>query len=113
MSQRIKPTRPDYKRIYEDLIKIKFPDKEAKCIRILRKKKLSELDIINLERIIFGKLSHEESSKNKRHRSYDKAVIFKILKHQKIHGLTNTELAVHYGLSRNTVAAWKKRFFRK
>lgn len=107
----MKPTRPDYKRIYQDLIKIKFPDKESKCISILRKNKLSELDIINLERIIFGKLTHDESLKNKRHRSYDKAVIFKILKHQKIHSLTNTQLAVHYGLSRNTVAAWKKRFF--
>lgn len=107
----MKPSRPDYKKIYEDLIKIKFPDKKARCMPILEKKNLSELDIINLESIIFGKLTDEASSINKRHRSYDKSAIFKILKHQKTCNLTNTQVATHYGMSRNTIAAWKKKFF--
>ncbi|NIF06671.1 helix-turn-helix domain-containing protein [Chryseobacterium sp. Tr-659] len=104
-------SKPDYKKIYEDLINIKFPEKKIKCLSILKKNILSELDIINLEKIIFGKLTDEQSLKNNRHRSYDKTVIVKILNYQKLHKLTNTQLAVLYGLSRNTVAAWKKKHF--
>ncbi|AZB29635.1 MULTISPECIES: transposase [Chryseobacterium] len=102
--------KPDYKRIYRDLLKMKFPEKEKDCQPILQKENFSQLDVINLEIILFGKKQSEEFLNDGRHRSYDKSTIFKILDYQKKNNLNNSELAKYYGLSRNTVAKWKKHF---
>lgn len=98
--------KPDYQRIYTDLLKMKFPEKEKECLSLLQKKNFSQLDVIKLESILFN----EKSADNGIHRSYDKSTIFKILDYQKKNNLNNSELAKHYGLSRNTVAKWKKYF---
>ncbi|WP_265428452.1 helix-turn-helix domain-containing protein [Chryseobacterium sp. YIM B08800] len=98
--------KPDYQKIYMDLLKMKFPEKEKECLPLLQKKNFSQLDVIKLERILFN----EQSLNNGIHRSYDKSTIFKILDYQKKNNLNNSELAKHYGLSRNTVAKWKKYF---
>jgi len=103
-------SKPDYQRIYTDLLKMKFPEKENDCQPILQKANFSQLDVINLEIILFGKKQSEEFLNNGRHRSYDKPTIFKILDYQKKNNLNNSELAKYYGLSRNTVAKWKKHF---
>jgi DNA-binding transcriptional regulator YiaG len=89
---------------------MKFPEKEKDCQPFLQKENFSQLDVINLEIILFGKKQSEEFLNDGRHRSYDKPTIFKILDYQKKHNLNNSELAKHYGLSRNTVAKWKKHF---
>lgn len=102
--------KPDYQRIYRDFLKMKFPEKEKNCLPFLQKENFSQLDVINLEIILFGKKQSEEFLNDGRHRSYDKSTIFKILDYQKKHNLNNSELAKHYGLSRNTVAKWKKHF---
>lgn len=102
--------KPDYQRIYRDLLKMKFPEKEKDCQPILQKENFSQLDVINLEIILFGKKQSEEFLNDGRHRSYDKSTIFKILDYQKKNNLNNSELAKYYGLSRNTVAKWKKHF---
>lgn len=98
--------KPDYQKIYMDLLKMKFPEKEKECLPLLQKKNFSQLDVIKLERILFN----EQSLNNGIHRSYDKSTIFKILDYQKKNNLNNSEVAKHYGLSRNTVAKWKKYF---
>ncbi|MCD0477899.1 helix-turn-helix domain-containing protein [Chryseobacterium sp. LC2016-29] len=76
-------SKPDYQRIYRDLLKMKFPEKENDCQPILQKANFSQLDVINLEIILFGKKQSEEFLNNGRHRSYDKSTIFKILDYQK------------------------------
>lgn len=99
--------RPDYKLIYSDIIANKHLDKKEKCEVILRKKELTLLDVIALNNIIS---EPADKDVNQKFRSYDKDSILKILYYQKKHRLNNTQLALHFNLSRNTVAKWKKIF---
>lgn len=101
--------RPDYKRIYLDLIELKHPEKMKKCKTILSKERLSSIDIIRINSIIFGN-NAKNISLNQRHRSYDNETIQKILDYQKTNNLSNSQVANHFKLSRNTVAEWKKNY---
>lgn len=101
---------PNYKKIYADMITMKFPDKQEICRSILDKSKLSTIDIIDLQKKIFGINNISMGQFNQRYKSYDKSTILKILDYQKKNGLNNNELARHFNLSRNTVAKWKKLF---
>lgn len=99
--------KPNYRKIYEDMIRIKFPDKLGDYQGVLSKKELSALDVIKLNASLFGTF-REEVNINGRHRSYSRSDIFEILDYQKKRRLNNSQLALHFGLSRNTVAHWKK-----
>ncbi|MCT2406246.1 helix-turn-helix domain-containing protein [Chryseobacterium antibioticum] len=101
---------PDYKRIYNDIIVKEFPDKRNCCMRLLQKESLSVMDIIELNEKIFGSPDKETFAANQRHRSYRKTDILKMLDYQKKNQLNNTQLAIHFKLSRNTVTRWKKSF---
>ncbi|WP_366795373.1 helix-turn-helix domain-containing protein [uncultured Chryseobacterium sp.] len=100
---------PDYKRIYTDMIRIKYPEKHAQCSDILKKDDLEFLDIIRMNTIITDR-NKERMGDNQKLRSYNKITILKILYHQQKHGMNNSELARHFQLSRNTVTKWKKHF---
>lgn len=100
--------RPDYKKIYTDILNKKYPHKIKISKTILLKEELNFLDIIQLNKMIFG---HDEKvSGNQRHRSYDIQTILEILEHQKKYKLNNSQLATHFKLSRNTIAKWKRNF---
>ncbi|CAI8771427.1 helix-turn-helix domain-containing protein [Chryseobacterium sp. IT-36CA2] len=99
---------PYYKKIYTDILQIKFPEKIDECQSILSKEKLGVLDIIKLNQKIFG--IEEISSENQRLRSYDDETIIQILEYQKKYKLNNTQLSNHYKLSRNTITKWKSCF---
>ncbi|MFP3591147.1 helix-turn-helix domain-containing protein [Chryseobacterium sp. SIMBA_038] len=101
---------PDYKRIYSDMITIKYPEKREICDQLLSKANLSTLDIIEISQIIFNKSSKENAEFNQKHRSYSKSTIVKILEYQKKNKLNNSQLARHFKLSRNTVTKWKNKF---
>ena len=101
---------PNYKRIYEDLIDRKYPHKKEVCKAFFAKEKLNSIDVFSLNNLIFDKESKEENENNQKYRSYDKTSILKILQYQTKNKLNNTQLADHFGLSRNTVAKWKKMF---
>lgn len=105
----MKLTMPDYKRIYSDLIAEKFPNREE-CKIIMRKKMLSELDVISLNNILFKDNTKDTVAFNQKHRSYSQETILEILKYQKTNNMNNVQLAAHFKLSRNTVAKWKKIF---
>ncbi|MBB6331770.1 hypothetical protein HNP24_002720 [Chryseobacterium sediminis] len=105
----MKYSKPDYIKIFNDLLVLKFPGKKEQCLNFLNKEELSRLDVIKLNKIIFGE-SASENLKGRNHRSYDKLTILKILDYQKEHNLTNIQTARHFGLSRNTLAKWKKIF---
>ncbi|SFN40394.1 hypothetical protein SAMN05421594_2614 [Chryseobacterium oleae] len=94
---------PDYVRIFSDMISKKFPEKSARCKYLLEKKKLSSLEVIILNRILF----HGYETNNE-HKSYDDESISKILEYQRKNKMTNTAIASIFKLSRNTLAAWKK-----
>lgn len=100
---------PEYKKIYTDMISRKYPEKFEVCKDLLSKKELDSLDIISISEKLFDNLEGI-SMLNQRHRSYSKSAILKILDYQKKYGFTNTQLAHHFKLSRNTVAKWKRIF---
>ncbi|MBB6369643.1 helix-turn-helix domain-containing protein [Chryseobacterium shigense] len=100
--------KPNYKRIYEDIINKKYPHKIEECQILLSKEELNFFDIIKLNQKIFA--SDESTAESQKHRSYDDQVIIKILQYQKDNMINNTQLALHFKLSRNTVAKWKKIF---
>ncbi|WP_347217386.1 helix-turn-helix domain-containing protein [Chryseobacterium sp.] len=96
---------PDYKKIFEDLIKIKYPEKEKHCKKILKNNTLSALEVLKLNTIIFG-----YKEENQKFKSYDEIAIKEILDYQKLHRFSNKQLATTFNLSRNTVTKWKKMF---
>lgn len=102
--------RPDYKRIYTDLINLKYPEKKDVCNQLLSKGSLSTLDIIEINEILFSHNSKENREFNQSHRSYSKATIFQILEYQKKNKLNNSQLARHFKLSRNTIMKWRTQF---
>ncbi|TDX82564.1 helix-turn-helix domain-containing protein [Epilithonimonas xixisoli] len=99
---------PDYKRIYTDILNKKYPEKKMRCESILMKEKISVLDVIQLNKEIFGVPDAETARFNQKHRSYNPSDIIEILEYQKKNKLNNIQLALRFKLSRNTVAKWKK-----
>ena len=105
----MKQTAPNYKQIYVDILNKKFPNKKSECNTILSKSSISGMEIIALNKIIFG-TNKESNSFNQKYRCYSKIDIIQILDYQKKNKLNNSQLANHFSLSRNTIAKWKKIF---
>jgi len=101
---------PNYKKIYSDIINKKYPFKMEKCSSLLSKKVLSVIDIVELNKRIFGTNLETTSKQNQRLRSYTQSDIMQILDYQKKNGLNNSQLSRHFNLSRNTISKWKKLF---
>ena len=101
---------PDYVKIYSDMIHKKYPDKKQDCMKFLMKNNLSALDVLALNKKIFGISDKKTETINRKHRSYSKKDILEILAYQKKHNLNNSQLAEHFKLSRNTVSKWKSIF---
>lgn len=102
--------KPNYKNIYQDIIRKKFPNKYEDCASILNKMELSDFDVINLNDKIFGVNDKDQESQNQKYRSYNQSTILEILTYQKKNRLNDSQLADHFKLSRNTVSKWKKMF---
>jgi len=107
MVQRMKNT-PDYKKIYRDMIALKYPDKEQLCQPILSKKQIQIMDVIRLDEILSEKTDTEQVRNNQKLKAYDLKAIREILQFQKESGFNNRQLAAHFRLSRNTVSRWKR-----
>ncbi|PQA89901.1 transposase [Chryseobacterium shigense] len=105
-----KITIPDYKKIFQDVIIYKHPEKKNECLTFLKKKSLSTLDVIQLNAIIFKNHSEMDKVTNQKHRSYDQSTILQILDYQKSNHLNNIQTALYFKISRNTVTKWKKHF---
>lgn len=102
---------PYYKKIFNDILDTKYPEKRIKCQKLLDKESLTHLDVITINKLIFGNnISSESDKSNQQHRFYSESVIIQMLKYQYVNKLSNSQLARHFKLSRNTVASWKKRF---
>lgn len=103
-------SRPDYKKIYHDMIMKKYPEKSDLLSSFLKKETLSDLDVLSLSNAVSGIQERETVIFNQMHRSYNHETIKEILKYQNNNKLNNTQLAIHFKLSRNTIAKWKKIF---
>ena len=110
MDRQIQKLRPNYKQIYMDILSKKYPHKKDECEKLLEKKSLSALDVIELNKKIFGAGNQQSKKFNQSQRSYNRSDIFHILDYQKKHKLSNIQLAAHFNLSRNTITKWKKMF---
>lgn len=95
--------KPNYQKIYRDIIKKKFPEKIQQTKKLL-KKDMDVLDVIKISEI----LNSEKLTQNQKHKSYDLESILKILNTQKKNNYTNTTIAEKFKISRNTVAKWRK-----
>lgn len=105
----MKNTNIDYKRIFTDILEYKFSQKKEKYLPLLQKNNITAIDIITINKQIFG-TDKDNEPQNQRHRSYSKSDIIYILEYQKKHKLNNSQLANHFKLSRNSVTKWKKMF---
>ncbi|WP_404986223.1 helix-turn-helix domain-containing protein [Chryseobacterium sp. M5] len=102
---------PYYKKIFNDILDNKYPEKRIKCQKLLDKESLTHLDVITINKLIFGDKSSPEDDKfNQQHRFYSESAIIQMLRYQYVNKLSNSQLARHFKLSRNTVARWKKHF---
>ncbi|MDP9962253.1 helix-turn-helix domain-containing protein [Chryseobacterium lathyri] len=110
MGKKIQQLKPDYKRIYHDILSDEYPERIDEFKNILEKPILSFLDMLQLNQKIFGKVDKSIETFNQRHRSYSANDIFEILDYQKNNNLNNVQLANHFKLSRNTITKWKKMF---
>lgn len=103
--------KPNYKRIYLDVIKMKCPEKLNQYRDFITPQKdLNALDILMLNDMVFGKADKETQKLNQQVKSYDKSSVIKILEYQKKYRLNNVQLSRHFHLSRNTITAWKRRY---
>ena len=101
---------PDYRRIYEELIRKKFPEQWNALQPFLVHKQLTYFEVNRLNELLFGQKNKAQQAQAQKYKSYDKETILKILDYKKKHKLNNTQLALHFKLSRNTVAKWLKIF---
>ncbi|KXH78310.1 hypothetical protein [Chryseobacterium kwangjuense] len=101
---------PNYKRIYEDMLNLHYPHKLTECRPVLDKARLSIFDIHLLNTIIFGKKNKENQVFNQKLRSYNEEDIREVLRYQRQYNLNNTQTALHFKLSRNSIASWRKKY---
>lgn len=102
---------PDYRQIYEDILREDFPEKWADAaIRNKLDTLDSSIDVLKFNMLVFEAPGYEMEFNNQRLRSYDEESIVKILTYQKKNGLSNLQLSHHFKISRNTIGKWKSIF---
>lgn len=102
---------PDFQKIYSEIIEIYHPEKEMECRFYLNRTDWSSMDVITVNNILFAqKSSKEVLAFNQKHRAYDEKTIMKILQYQKQNKLNDTQVSMHFKLSRNTLLKWKRNF---
>ncbi|RNA61434.1 helix-turn-helix domain-containing protein [Chryseobacterium nematophagum] len=101
----------NYKRIFLDILDKKYPHKKEEVMPLLHKSNFSTLDVIDLNKKIFGLPDATTEVFNQSHRAYTKCSILRILKFQKTNKLNNTQVAIHFKMSRHTLKLWKDKYF--
>lgn len=101
---------PNYKLIFSDIIDRKYPEKRKDCQNLLNKENLTSLDIIQLNQNIFGAPDKKRLASNQMHKAYNVEAIIEILTYQKKNRMSNSKIAKHFRLSRNTISKWKRLF---
>ncbi len=100
---------PNYKRIFEDIISRKCPEKYSLCEHILNKDEITAMDVLKLNDIVFDK-NGSTGNTNQKHKSYDNETIHKVLDYQQENNLSNVAVSKHFNVSRSTISKWKKSF---
>jgi len=100
--------KPNYSKIYHDLLQAEHPEKlkDEKVLELLKNLNTSD-EVIKFNEKIF-KQSKESQENNQKLRTYDKETMLKILMYQKQHGFSTNYISKKYKISRTTIAKWKK-----
>lgn len=104
--------RPNYKKIFEDIVMKKCPERLEEFNHYFKKENLTIMDVIDLNDKIFGLKDKDTLNFNQQHKSYDRETILQILAYQDKEKLNNIQLANHFNLSRNTVGKWRKLYIK-
>jgi hypothetical protein len=98
--------RPNYKKIYQDMLKLEHPEKlkDPKIKELLEKLHTSE-DVLNFNDKLF-----KQSRENQKLKTYDKKTMLKLLQYQKKHGHSTSYMSRKYKISRTTLSKWKLMF---
>lgn len=100
-------SKPDYNRIYKDLIETWFPEQKDQLLPLISADIATSLDVIHINNELFDKRSKDTQNYNQKLRSYDIPSIIKIVGYQQENFLTIKEISELFSVSRNTVAKWK------
>ena len=102
--------RPNYTKIYRDMLKERNPEKleDPKVQRLIKNLKTTE-DILKFNDLVFES-SKESLRNNQKLKTYDKKTMLKLLQYQEKHGLSTIYMSKKYKISRTTIAKWKKTF---
>ncbi|MCS3869332.1 hypothetical protein J3D55_002248 [Chryseobacterium ginsenosidimutans] len=102
--------RPNYKRIYHDILKEKYPEKleDAKVLYLLDNLKTVD-DILKINALVSDS-SRKSSTNNQKLKNYDKQTVLKLLQYQRKHQLSTNFMSKKYNMSRNTISKWWKLF---
>ncbi|ASK31957.1 hypothetical protein CEY12_18435 [Chryseobacterium sp. T16E-39] len=102
--------RPNYSKIYHDMLRLEHPDKlEEPKIRELLKRLNTSDDVLKFNERLFEQ-SKESSKNNQKLKTYDKKTMLKLLQYQRKHGFSTSYMSKKYKISRTTIAKWKKNF---
>ena len=100
--------RPNYKKIFEDIVEKKCPERLQEFNHYFSKENFTIMDVIEINDKIFGLTDKDTMIFNQKHKSYDQETILQILAYQQKEKLSNIQLANHFNLSRNTVSKWRR-----
>lgn len=102
--------RPNYSKIYQDILKEQYPEKlqDPKIQQLLKNLTTTEA-VLSFNDKIF-KQSKESLKNNQKLKTYDKKTTLKLLLYQKKHGFSTSYMSRKYKISRTTFSKWKKLF---
>ncbi|MBW7676183.1 helix-turn-helix domain-containing protein [Chryseobacterium chendengshani] len=100
--------KPNYTKIYHDLLLEEYPEKlkDVKVRELLQKLNTSD-EVIKFNEKLFEQ-SKESLENNQKLRTYDKETMLKILMYQKEHGFSSSYISKKYKISRTTLTKWKR-----
>ncbi|WP_126653608.1 helix-turn-helix domain-containing protein [Chryseobacterium aureum] len=98
--------RPNYKKIYLDMLRMEYPEKlkDPKIKALLEKLHTSE-DVLKMNEKLF-----KQSRENQKLKTYDRQTMLKLLQYQKKHGHSTSYMSRKYKISRTTLSKWKVLF---
>lgn len=106
MAEKVQLDTPNYKRIYLDIIQELFPNRWEELRRFFSNKaQFSSSDVRVINKILFGS---QENKYNAKLRVYSQQEITDILKEQKKLRLNNSQAAIRFNVSRNSIIKWNK-----
>lgn len=98
--------KPNYTRIYLDLIKYKNKENLVSEALVEKIKNIKFVnDVLEIEKELF---KNDNLEYNQKLKCYDETTVKGFLRYQKANNMTNVELSDQYKISRNTIAKWKK-----